>query len=62
MITVSTTSKQKLVDLVIEQIKEDVTRNTILNLDTLLWDVNDSLLEEYLSDERLQEFKNNQVS
>lgn len=61
MMTVSATSKQKLVDLVIEQIRQDVNRNTIINLDTLLWDVDDSLLEEYLSDEKLQEFKNNEV-
>ena len=54
-------SKQRLIDLVIEQIREDVNRNTIINLDTLLWDVDDSLLEEYLSDEKLQEFKNNEV-
>ena len=54
-------SKQRLIDLVIEQIREDVNRNTIINLDTLLWDVDDSLLEEYLSDQKLQEFKNNEV-
>lgn len=54
-------SKQRLIDLVIEQIREDVNRNTIINLDSLLWDVDDSLLEEYLSDEKLQEFKNNEV-
>ena len=54
-------SKQRLIDLVIEQIRQDVNRNTIINLDTLLWDVDDSLLEEYLSDEKLQEFKNNEV-
>jgi hypothetical protein len=54
-------SKQRLIDLVIEQIRQDVNRNTIINLDSLLWDVDDSLLEEYLSDEKLQEFKNNEV-
>jgi hypothetical protein len=62
MITVSATSKQNLVDLVIEQIKEDISRNTLLNLDGLLWDVSEGNLVEYLSDERLQEFRNNQVS
>ena len=62
MITVNATSKQKLVDLVIEQIKEDVSRNTLLNLDALLWDVSEGDLEDYLSEERFLVFKKDQVS
>lgn len=59
--TVSATSKQKLVDLVIEQIREDISR-TLLNLDDLLWDVSEDNLEKFLSKERIQEFRKDQVS
>lgn len=61
MMTVSATSKQKLVDLVIEQIREDISR-TLLNLDDLLWDVSEDNLEKFLSKERIQEFRKDQVS
>jgi hypothetical protein len=51
-----TAQREELMALVIQQIQEDVTRNTIVALEGLLYDVSNTILEDYLSDERLQAF------
>lgn len=54
------TSKQKLVDLAIKQIKDDLATGDLMGLDELLWLVSEDNLENYLSEDRLQEYKDEQ--